>query len=155
VGTPEGGSLLPVTEIDGFSEGDAVQTLITDASDAGFAAMTRANYAPKLAGALGSGAELDLYKFFDDRHNPSQGTMFETHPDPPGPGNSNGTYTPAWNVVPIQFLPGVGPPFPLITSTDQLDRLEKAKKMSEGPDPGIAVSCPIVGVGKHVGVGQG
>ena len=81
--------------------------------------------------------------------------MFETHPDPPGPGNSNGTYTPIWNVVPIRFLPGVGPPFPLITSADQLDRLEKANKMSEGPDPGIAVSCPIVGVGKHVGVGQG
>jgi hypothetical protein len=154
VSTPSG-SILPLGTLDGFAEGDDVQNIITDTNDQGFASVSEnkannANYAPKLSNLSGSSAVLDLYKFsvagvFNNPANPNQLTFFDTHPQPVGPHNGNGAYTPMWSAVAVQFTAKEPMPFPVITSSDQLDAEEANGDMTES-DTGIIVDCPIIGV---------
>jgi hypothetical protein len=155
VSTPSGGSILPLAVLDGFAEGDDVQNILTDSSDQGFASVAEnqandANFAPKLAKLAGSSAASELYKFsvagvFSNPANPKQLTFFETHPDPVGQRNSSGEYTPMWSAVAVQFTSKEPMPFPVITSSDQLDAEESNGDMTES-DLGIIIDCPIIKV---------
>lgn len=151
VATTLGGTILPLAVLQGFALGDRVRNLITDTSDAPFAAMNNVNYAPKLSRLLDSSAVLDLYKFFNNPANPAQLTFFDTHPQPVGPGNQNSEYTPMWHAVAVHFT-FTAPPgqYPVITSSDQLDAMEAAGKMAES-DTNIIIDCPITGVEGHAG----
>jgi hypothetical protein len=155
VSTPSGGSILPLATLDGFAEGDDLQNILTDTNNQGFASVGEnqandANFAPKLSNLLGSSAILDLYKFavagvFSNPANPKQLTFFDTHPDPVGQRNGNGEYTPMWSAVAVQFTSKEPMPFPVITSSDQLDAEEANGDMTES-DTGIVVDCPIIKV---------
>jgi hypothetical protein len=155
VSTPSGGSILPLDVLDGFAEGDDLQNILTDTNNQQFASVSEnqandANYAPKLSNLAGSSAVLDLYKFsvagvFNNPANPKQLTFFDTHPDPVGTRNGNSGYTPMWSAVAVQFTANEPMPFPVITSSDQLDAEEANGDMTES-DTGIIVDCPIIKV---------
>jgi len=155
VSTPSGGSILPFDVLDGFAEGDDIQNILTDTNNQSFASVGEnqandANYAPKLSNLAGSSAVSELYKFavagvFSNPANPKQLTFFETHPDPVGERNGSGEYTPMWSAVAVQFTANEPMPFPVITSSDQLDAEEAAGDMTES-DTWIIVDCPIIKV---------
>ena len=99
---PHDGGTVTLPLIKGFASGNRVFAIITEASDQGTAASEGATFAPKLLNARGSGGEEDLYPF-EGRTNPAQDRIFEAHPTPVGPDNTEEDYTPAWNVVPVSF----------------------------------------------------
>ena len=82
---------------------------------------------------------------FNNPANPKQLTFFDTEPQPVGQRNSNSAYTPMWSAVMVQFTSKEPMPFPVITSSDQLDAEEKNGDMTES-DLGIIVDCPIIKV---------
>ncbi len=157
--TPNGGSLPGAKGIDphvggtitlplikGFASGDRVFAIITDASDQTEAASEGANFAPKILNARGSGAEEDLYPFVG-KANPAQDRVFEAHPTPVGPTNTEEDYTPAWNVIPVSFTDQTRHNFPLIRDEEDIYDLEEEGETTVGPDANIIVNCPIVRVG--------
>src|SRR5262249_27625554 len=99
-----------------------------------------------LLNAEDSGAEADLYVFVG-KANPSQDRVFEAHPTPVGPTNTNPDYTPAWSVVPVSFTNQSMVSFPLIRDEDEIYDLVAQGKMTAGPAAGIIVNCPILRVG--------
>jgi hypothetical protein len=143
---PHAGGTITLPLIKGFASGDRVFAIITDASDQSTAASEGANFAPKLLNARGSGAEEDLY-VFQGNANPAQGRVFEAHPTPVGPTNTEEDYTPAWNVVPVAFTDQARHGFPLIRDEEDIYDLVAEGQMTAGPDAGIIVNCPIVRVG--------
>ena len=143
---PHVGGTITLPLIKGFASGDRVFAIITDASDKGVASEEGANFAPKLLNARGSGAEEDLYPF-EGNTNRAQGRVFEAHPTPVGPTNTEEDYTPAWNVVPVAFTDQTRHGFPLIRDEEDIYDLVAEGEMTAGPDAEIIVNCPIVRVG--------
>jgi hypothetical protein len=143
---PHVGGTITLPLIKGFASGDRVFAIITDASDQATAASEGANFAPKMLSARGSGAEEDLYPF-EGNANPAQDRVFEAHPTPVGPTNTEEDYTPAWNVVPVSFTDQARHNFPLIRDEEDIYDLVAEGEMTAGPDAEIIVNCPIVRVG--------
>jgi hypothetical protein len=143
---PHVGGTITLPLIKGFASEDRVFAIITDASDQSEAAAEGANFAPKMLNARGSGAEEDLYPFVGNA-NPAQDRVFEAHPTPVGPTNTEEDYTPAWNVIPVSFTDQARHHFPLIRDEEDIYDLEAEGEMTVGPDALIIVNCPIVRVG--------
>src|SRR5262249_3659437 len=140
---PHPGGTISLPRIKGFASGDRVFAIITDASDKDTAASEGANFAPKMLKAMGSGAEEDLY-VFSGKTNPAQDRVFEAHPTPVGPTNTEEGYTPAWNIVPVAFTNQSRHGFPLIRDEEDIYDLVEKGEMTAGPDAGIIVNCPIL-----------
>jgi hypothetical protein len=86
--------------------GQVVEYIVTDVSDAAMAAMMGAHHVPRLRAALGADGRPSLvdrvYKFADE----SQVSVFESAPEAVRPGREGVNYSPLWRVVEVRWLPG-------------------------------------------------
>jgi hypothetical protein len=95
-------TVLPMSRA--WFDGQTVEYITTDISDAPMAAMMGANHVPGLAGAIKSGPGASLvervYKFPGNE----QISIFASAPEPAGPLNKSRNYTPLWRVVYVRWL---------------------------------------------------
>jgi len=118
----------------GFYDGHKDAYLITDVSDKPQASAMHINYSAELKAVKGAPEQY----FVMGRTAPGQLAIFGSEP-----GESD--YNPLWEEVFVTFKPGAKPV--LVTSDTQIDKLEKAGKMTE-KDAHIVLNAPITKVGK-------
>lgn len=134
----------------GWFDGEMVQYITTDVSDPAVARAKDGNYAPRLAAALpsdpgaaqrrpGEGAATD--KVYGVT-NHAQGSVFASAPSPMGHGNTDGAYSPLWQLIEVTWRP------------DQTARtLKSEEEVLEAAAQGavtlaptrVVLNCPIVG----------
>lgn len=139
----DGVNTITLPLIKGFVNGKTIFYINTEASDQGVAENDGTNFVPKLAATHASGAEADIFPFFDNA-NPAQRNVVDSTPTPVGPDNTDPQYSPLWDVVPVQYVDQSRNNYPLVRSTDAIDKLEQLGVVTVGPEPGIIVNCPIV-----------
>ena len=118
----------------GFYDGHKDTYLNTDVSSKSEAAAMHVNYSAR----LGSIKDLPEIYLVQGRAAPRQLAIFGSEP-----GEKN--YSPLWAETILTWKSGAKPT--LITSDTQIDKIEKAGKLSER-DPHVVLNCPIIKVGK-------
>ena len=126
-------------------DGQRVDYVTTDISDAGMAAQQGINHAPRLRDAIGSGqASITerVYKFTAD----AQISIFPSAPAPAGAAQPDANYSPLWRVVLVTWKPGV--------AVRELRSEEAVLAAADAGDVQLAVTdivvnCPIVRAGRR------
>jgi len=118
----------------GFYDGHKDAYLITDVSDKAQAGAMHINYSAELKIVKGVPEQY----FVIGRAAAGQLAIFGSEP-------GETSYNPLWKEVFVKFKPSAKPV--LVTSDTQIDKLEKAGKMTES-DPHIVLNAPITSVGK-------
>lgn len=126
---------LPVTV--GWYNGEPSFYLSTDASDKNVAAAIQANFSPALGNAANTSAVDDIYAVT----NFAQGNIIPSAPVPAGPGNSNGAYSPLWQLSMVTWLPGATPQ--LLRSEAEVLAMKAAGKVSV-TKTNIVINCPVL-----------
>ena len=126
-------------------EGRLVDYISTDSSDAGMARAMGINHVPQLAAAAappgsppGTRSAIErVYMFVGNE----QLNIFPSAPMPPGPDNSNRTYSPLWLVVMVRWAAGHTPK--LIQSEEALlAAADKGELLLTRTT--IVVNCPVL-----------
>jgi hypothetical protein len=118
----------------GYYDGHKDTYLNTDVSSKAEAKAMHINYSAKIGTVKG----LPEIYLVQGRAAPGQLAIFGSEP-----GES--TYSPLWDETILTWKAGATPA--LITSDTQIDKIEKAGKLSER-DPHVVLNCPIIKVGK-------
>jgi hypothetical protein len=121
-------------------DGQRVDYVTTDISDAAMAAKAGINHAPRLADALGTGrASLTerVYKFSDGR----QISVFPSAPAAAGAARPDPNYSPLWRLVLVAWKPGA--------AVRELRSEEAVLAAADAGEvelsvTGIVVNCPIL-----------
>lgn len=133
---------LPLTQ--GFADGQAVFYIQTEASDAGVALQDQVHFVPKLAGALTAplSAVDDIYVVT----NFTQPNILASVPGPVGPMNSNGDYSPLWEVNMVTWVVPAN-------ATTLKSEAEVLAAQTAGSvtitQPGVVVNCPVLFASAH------
>ncbi len=94
-------TVLPLSRA--WIDGRIVEYIVTDISDEAMAKMVGANYVPGLADVInlkpGRAPIARVYKFVGDE----QISIFQSAPNPVGPGNKDLGYSPLWRVVLVRW----------------------------------------------------
>jgi hypothetical protein len=122
-----------LTLYQGYYDGHKDGYVITDVSDKTQAGTLHVNYAPILRGAKGAPEQY----FVRGRAAAGQLAVFGSEP-------GEASYNPLWDEVFVTWKAGVKPV--LLTSDDQIDKLEK-KHMLSTSDPHIVLNAPITSIG--------
>ena len=135
-------TVLPLSRA--WVDGRTVEYVTTDISDAAMAQAAGANYAPRLAGALGitgrSSVLERVYKFPAGE----QISIFQSAPLPAGSANAVTAYSPLWRLVLVRWkLPANGRV--LKSEEDLLAAEERGEVALEQTQ--IVVNCPITRAG--------
>lgn len=125
---------LPV--VTGWFNGQSVQYISPEASDAGAGGPT-ANLSLSLAASAGGGGVEDLYAVT----NFKQGNIIPSAPLPAGPGSTAAGYTPLWQVNLVTWKPNVTPR--VLTSQADVLAAVSAGSVSVQKTT-IVVNCPVV-----------
>ena len=125
-------------------EGQQVDYITTDISDAAMARALGVNHVPALAQALAPAAPgrprtpvERVYKFADGE----QLSIFPSVPRPVGGANADASYSPLWALVEVRWKPGSTPR--QLRSEEALLAAEQAGQV-ELRHTGIVVNCPVV-----------
>ena len=125
-------------------EGQRVDYITTDISDAAMARALGVNHVPALAHALAPAAPgrartpvERVYKFAHDE----QLSIFPSVPRPVGGANADASYSPLWALVEVRWKAGVQPR--LLDSEEALLAAEQQGQV-ELRHTGIVVNCPVV-----------
>lgn len=134
---------LPV--LSGWFEGESVLYITTDVSHADVAAAKGANFAPRLAFSLPAGPRRAGERSSVDKvyavTNFKQPSVFASAPRPVGPGSADTAYSPLWQMVKVNWLPG-RTPRELRAEEEVLAAVDKGDVALE-PTP-VVLNCPIV-----------
>lgn len=84
--------ILPLVQC--WYKGKVAYYIQTEASDLGLAQQQKVNYVPSLSNAISVGAVDDIYHVT----NYNQGNVIPSAPMPAGPGNTDPSYTPLWQL---------------------------------------------------------
>jgi hypothetical protein len=121
-------------------EGQQVEYVTTDISDAAMAAQAGVNHVPRLAEAVGQGRTSiteRVYKFVDG----TQISVFPSAPAAAGAATPDPNYSPLWRLVQVRWKPGRSPRE--LRSEDAVLAAESAGDVALEVT-GIVVNCPIV-----------
>ena len=80
--------------VTGFSNGERIFLIATDASDQAVATQSGATFVPRLTNLIAANATSDAYQVT----NFDQPKVFTALPSPLGPDNTNNAYSPFWRV---------------------------------------------------------
>jgi hypothetical protein len=131
-------TVLPLSRA--WVDGQQVEYVTTDISDAAMAQMMGANHVPRLADALHAAPGTSLlervYKFPRDE----QVSIFQSAPAPVGAGNRDRNYSPLWRVVLVHWRSGAR--VRELRSEAQLQQAEDAGELTLEVT-GIVVNCPV------------
>lgn len=137
----------------GWFEGEAVQYVTTDVSDAEVARAKDGNYAPRLAAALpsalptpgrpGVGAATD--KVYGVT-NHTQGSVFASAPSPIGHANADLAYSPLWQLIEVTWRPGQTP---RTLKSEEEVLASAASGAVTLTATRIVLNCPIIGRGSQ------
>ena len=121
--------------------GQTVEYIVTDVSDAAMASMMGAHHAPRLRAAIGGVGGRSLvdrvYKFADD----AQISVFESAPLPSSPDRQGVHYSPLWRVVEVRWVPG-HPRRELRSEKDVLAAQDRGEVRLTPLD--VVVNCPVI-----------
>ena len=136
--------------LSGWFDGEAVQYITTDVSDAAVARAKDGNYAPRLAAALPN--SLGATPLRPGEHsatdkvygvtNHAQGSVFASAPSPMGHGNTDTAYSPLWQLIEVTWRPGQT----MRTLKSEEEVLEAAAQGAVTLTPTrVVLNCPIIG----------
>jgi hypothetical protein len=120
-------------------KGQVAYYIQTEASDAGLAQQQDVNYAPSLANAISANpaAVSAIYHVT----NFTQANVIPSAPMPAGPGNTDPSYSPLWQVTLVTWNPGTSP-YLLKSEEDVLNAQAEGLVTIVGTD--IVVNCPVI-----------
>jgi len=135
-GGPMMGSATPIQQpsFQGYYDGHKDTYLSTDISSKAEAKAMHINYSASIGKVKG----LPEIYLVEGRSAPGQLAVFGSQPGEP-------TYSPLWDETILTWKAGSKPV--LITSDNQVNKLEKTSGLSERPG-NVVLNCPIVKVGK-------
>ena len=135
-GGPMMGSATPIKQpsFQGYYDGHKDTYLSTDISSKAEAKAMHINYSASIGKVKG----LPEIYLVEGRSAPGQLAVFGSQPGEP-------TYSPLWDETILTWKAGSKPV--LITSDNQINKLEKTSGLSERPG-NVVLNCPIVKVGK-------
>lgn len=137
---PGGHALVSLPLNFAWVDGRKVEYVTTDISDPAMAKALGVNLVPRLAQAVPAQGRPSLvervYKFVDD----SQIAVFQSAPDPTGPGNADASYSPLWRMVLVRW--NKSSQARELKSEEQILRAADANELSLEMTP-IVVNCPI------------
>ena len=138
-------TVLPLSRA--WVDGRTVEYVTTDISDAAMAKAAGANYAPRLAGAVGitgrSSVLERVYKF----PGGEQISIFQSAPLPAGSANAVAAYSPLWRMVLVRWkAPANG--HVLKSEEDLLAAQERGDVVLEQTQ--IVVNCPVTRAGDGI-----
>jgi len=135
-GGPMMGSATPIKQpsFQGYYDGHKDTYLSTDISSKAEAKAMHINYSASIGQVKG----LPEIYLVEGRSAPGQLAVFGSQPGEP-------TYSPLWDETILTWKAGSKPV--LITSDNQVNKLEKTSGLSERPG-NVVLNCPIVKVGK-------
>jgi hypothetical protein len=127
--------ILPLVQC--WYKGKVAYYIQTEASDQGLAQQQDVNYVPQLSNAIAGGAVDDIYHVT----NFTQGNVIPSAPLPAGPGNTDPSYSPLWQVSTVTWNPGTTPHV-----------LKSEEEVLSAQDEGlvtivktnIVVNCPVI-----------
>ena len=136
--------------LSGWFDGEVVQYITTDVSDAAVARAKDGNYAPRLAAALPN--SLGATPLRPGEHsatdkvygvtNHAQGSVFASAPSPMGHGNTDTAYSPLWQLIEVTWRPGQT----MRTLKSEEEVLEAAAQGAVTLTPTrVVLNCPIIG----------
>ena len=118
-----------------------VEYITTDISNAAMAQAAGANYAPRLAGAVGITGRASVlervYKFPEGE----QISIFQSAPSPAGGANTVAAYSPLWRLVLVQWVNKPANGRVLKSEEELLAAQERGEVALEQTD--VVVNCPI------------
>ena len=126
-------TVLPLSRA--WMDGQTVEYITTDISDAAMASMMGANHVPRLRDALGLQGGKSLVVRVYKCPGAEQISVFQSAPSPIGPDNRDRAYSPLWRVVEVRWVdlyqlaaevqrnPADYTPWLRIYLTDHLDRI--------------------------------
>ena len=120
-------------------KGQVAYYIQTEASDAGLAQQQGVNYAPSLANAISAnpaavGAIYHVTNF-------TQANVIPSAPIPAGPGNTDPSYSPLWQVILVTWNPTASP-YVLKSEEDVLNAQAEGLVTIASTD--IVVNCPVI-----------
>jgi hypothetical protein len=137
----------------GWYDGEVVFYVTTDVSDAAVAAKHRANFAPRLAGALprdpvtpGQPSAVDKVYAVT---NVEQGSVFASAPLPMGPSNRDRAYSPLWRMITVTWAAGQTPRR-LASEEEVLAAAESGAVSLQTTN--VVLNCPILHRGSRGGL---
>ena len=134
--------------VTGWFNGQPVQYIQTEASDAGVAAGQGVNFVPGLANVLTATQTIfpagkavdDIYVFTNGVAAGNQANVIPSAPVPAGPGNTSADYTPLWRVSTVTWV--VPANATTLTSEAAIFAAQAAGKVTI-TQTGIIVNCPV------------
>ncbi len=140
--------------LSGWFDGEVVQYITTDVSDATVARAKDGNYAPRLAAALPN--SLSATPLRPGEHsatdkvygvtNHTQGSVFASAPSPMGHGNTDRAYSPLWQLIEVTWRPGQ-------TARTLKSEEEVLQAAASGAvtltATRVVLNCPIIGRGSR------
>ena len=129
--------ILPLVHC--WYKGQVVYYIQTETSDAGLAQQQGVNYAPSLANAISAnpaavGAIYHVTNFM-------QANVIPSAPIPAGPGNTDPSYSPLWQVILVTWNPTASP-YVLKSEEDVLNAQAEGLVTIASTD--IVVNCPVI-----------
>lgn len=121
-------------------DGHTVEYITTDISNAAMAQAAGANYAPRLAGAVGITGRASVLERVYKFPAGEQISIFQSAPSPAGGANTVAAYSPLWRLVLVQWVkPANGRV--LKSEEELLAAQERGDVALEQTD--VVVNCPI------------
>jgi hypothetical protein len=135
-------TVLPLSRA--WVNGQVVEYVTTDISDVSMAQMMGANFAPRLADTLRAGPGTSVLERVYKFPNNEQISVFQSGPAPIGAGNKDGSYSPLWRVVMVNWRDATHVR-ELKSEEDLLAAQDKGEVTLDVTD--IVVNCPITRAG--------
>ena len=127
--------ILPLVHC--WYKGKVAYYIQTEASDKALAEQQDVNYVPLLANAISAGTVDDIYHVT----NFTQGNVIPSAPIPAGPGNTDPTYTPLWQLSLVTWNSGTTP-YVLKSEEDVLSARDQG--LLTIVKTNIVINCPVI-----------
>jgi hypothetical protein len=121
-------------------DGRTVEYVTTDISDAAMAKAAGANYAPRLAGAVGITGRASVLERVYKFPGGEQASIFQSAPLPAGDANAVSAYSPLWRMVMVHWKkPANGR---VLKSEEELLAAEELGEVALEPT-NVVANCPV------------
>lgn len=127
--------ILPLVQC--WYKGKVAYYIQPDASDHSIAAQFGINYVPLLSGAINGQAVDDIYHVT----NFNQGNVIPSAPIPAGPGNSDPSYSPDWQLSTVTWKSGTKP---YILKSEEAVLSAQAQGLVDIVKTNIVINCPVI-----------
>jgi len=131
-------TVLPLNRA--WVDGRTVEYVTTDISDAAMAKAAGANYAPRLAGAVGITGRASVLERVYKFPGGEQASIFQSAPLPAGSANAVSAYSPLWRMVMVRWKTAANGR--VLKSEEDLLAAEERGEVALEPT-NVVVNCPV------------